>query len=371
MLLGQNFRGGHQRRLPPVFHAEVHAGGGHHGLAGAHVALAQPVHGHPGAHICQCLLHAPPLGVRQGEGQGIIKRLHVHIVAGRHVDGLPPGAQPLQADGEQEQLLKGQPPPGQVQRLRAFGEVDVLVGVFDAAEVVLPPHAVGQHIREDVRAGVQPLPDGAGQNELADPRRQGIDGHDAACELPPSLRLHNGGGHGFAEEVPLGLAVEDVRLALHQIVFQPRLVEEGHVQHAGVVHGPDFDEVHPLADVGNGRGRRDHGRHAGTLTGDQLGDLLRLGAVVIPPGEPGDQAPEVGNAQLFQGLRPLFADALDGSHIGVQVCHNVSPLPQDETIIINLEHFEKSLRRKGKLRASVDIKRRPPEPAGAGIKSLC
>ena len=68
VLPGQDLRGSHQRRLPAVLHGEVHAGGGHHGLSGAYVPLDQAVHGYAGGHVGQGLLHAPPLGVRQGEG---------------------------------------------------------------------------------------------------------------------------------------------------------------------------------------------------------------------------------------------------------------------------------------------------------------
>ena len=78
--------------------------------------------------------------------------------------------------------------------------------------------------------------------------------------------------------------------------------------------------------------------------GDQLGNFLRLGAVIVPPGEPADEVPERGDAQLAQSLGPLFADALDMAHIGVQVRHEVSPFPSSRgSIIINFSDFEKSL----------------------------
>ena len=112
VLLGQDLRGGHQGRLAAVLHAEVHTGGGHHGLAGAHVSLTETVHGRAGAHVRQGLLHAAALGVCQGKGQGAVEGLHVHLTAGGHMDHLTALAEPLQPDGEEKQLLKGQPPPG-------------------------------------------------------------------------------------------------------------------------------------------------------------------------------------------------------------------------------------------------------------------
>ena len=44
VLLGQDFRGGHDARLTPVVHSEKGRQQGHHGLATAHVALQQAVH---------------------------------------------------------------------------------------------------------------------------------------------------------------------------------------------------------------------------------------------------------------------------------------------------------------------------------------
>ena len=160
MLLCQQLGGSHQRRLTAIFYAEIHAGGGHHGFAGADIPLTQPVHGLPTAHIPDGLLYAAPLGVRQREGKRAVKRSHIHILKGDYIHRFPPGAQQLQSDGEEKQLLKSQTPPGNVQRLRGFRKVDVLVGVVHPAELVGLPHAVRQAVRQNVGAGVQPLPDG-------------------------------------------------------------------------------------------------------------------------------------------------------------------------------------------------------------------
>ena len=325
MLLGQNLRGGHQGRLAAVLHHKVHAGGGYHGLAGAHVPLAQAVHGDAPLHVGQGLVHAAALGVRQGEGEDTVKPVHIHGAAGLHLHHLSPPAQPLQANGEQKQLLKGQPAPGQVQRLGTLRKVDVLVGVADAAQVVLPPDLVRQGVRQNVGALVQPLADGPGQHQLAHPRRQGIDGHDAARHLPAALRLHHRGGHGPAQKVPLRLSVKIIGLPLAEVVFQPGLVEKRHVQHAGLVHGPDLDEVHTLSDVGDGGGRGDHGGHAGALAGNQVRDALDLGAVLVFPREPADEVPQGEDAQLPQGLGPLLADAADHPHIRVKLRHIPPP----------------------------------------------
>lgn len=45
VLLRQNLCGGHQRALVAVFYGAAGGSGGHHGLAGAHIALTETVHG--------------------------------------------------------------------------------------------------------------------------------------------------------------------------------------------------------------------------------------------------------------------------------------------------------------------------------------
>ena len=315
MLPGQNLRGGHQRRLAAVFHREVHAGGGHHGLAAAHVPLTKAVHGPAGGHVPQGLLHTSALGLRQGEGERAVKRPHVHGAEGLHLHGPPPLPQPPEAQGEEEQLLKGQPPPGQLQGLTAGGEVDVLIGVAHPAELVLPPDLVRQDVGQNIPAGVQPLADGPGEDHLADSGGEGVDGDNAARGLPPSLRLHHGIRHPAAEQVPLRPAIEDVGLPRLEAVFQPGLVEEGHIQGPRLVHRPDLYQVQALANVGHRGGRGDHGGDAGGFAGDQVRDAAGFGPVLIPPGEPGNQVPEGVNAQLSKGLGPLLADALDIAHV--------------------------------------------------------
>ena len=309
MLPGQDLRGGHQGRLAAVFRREVDAGGGHHGLAGAHVPLAEPVHGKARAHVGECLVDGAALGPRQGEGEGGVEGRHVHRLHGGDRYGAAPGPEPGKAQGEEEELLKGQPPPGQAQGLVPLRKVDVLHGVGGGAEGVLPPDGGGQQLRHGVAALVQGLADGPGEEELAEPRRQGIDGHDAARPLPQALPLHDGAGHGLAEEAALRLAVKEIGLPHLEAVFEPALVEEGQVQHPGLVHRPDLHKVHPLADVGKGGSGGDHGGHAGALPGDELGDLPGLPPVVVGPGVEAQQVPQGPDLQPLQDLGLLGPDA--------------------------------------------------------------
>ena len=327
MLPGQNFRGGHQGRLAAVFRREVDAGGGHHGLAGAHVPLAEPVHGKARAHVTQGLADGAALGPRQGEGEGGVEGRHVHRTHGGHGDSAPPGPEPGKAQGEEEELLKGQPPPGQAQGLVPLRKVDVLHSVGGGAEGILLPDGGGQ-LRHGVAAGVQGLPDGPGEKELAEPRRQGIDGHDAARPLPQALPLHDGAGHGLAEKAALRPAVKEIGLPHLETVLQPALVEEGQVQHPSLVHRPDLHEVHPFSDVGKGWGGGDHGGHAGALAGDELGNFLRLPPVIVGPGVEAQQVPQGPDVQPFQHLRLLGPDAPQDRHRAHQGLHAAASLPE-------------------------------------------
>ena len=126
---------------------------------------------------------------------------------------------------------------------------------------------VRQTVRQNIGAAVQTLPDGPGQQQLADPGSKGIDGHNAAGVLPPSLWLYNGTCHTFPQEASLRPAIKGVGLAYPQLTFQPGLVEKGNIQRAGVVHGPHLHQIHAFADVGQRRLRGDHGGDAGRFAG--------------------------------------------------------------------------------------------------------
>ena len=188
--------------------------------------------------------------------------------------------------------------------------------------------AVRQAVRQNIGAAVQTLPDGPGQQQLADPGSKGIDGHDAAGVLPPSLWLYNGTCHTFPQEASLRPAVKGVGLAYPQLIFQPGLVEKGNIQRTGVVHGPDLHQIHALADVGQLWLRGNHGGDAGRFAGDELADGLYFPAVLIAPGEPVDEVAQRGDAQLAQGFCLGLANALDVPHIGAQIRHATASFPQ-------------------------------------------
>ena len=93
------------------------------------------------------------------------------------------------------------------------------------------------------------------------------------------------------EKVSVRFAVENIGFTLLKLIFQPGLVEKGDVQHTGFIHSPNFYQIHALADVGDGRGRDDHGGYAGAFARNQVRDAFCLAAVIILTGEPGNQIP--------------------------------------------------------------------------------
>ncbi|MPM69914.1 hypothetical protein SDC9_116862 [bioreactor metagenome] len=176
------------------------------------------------------------------------------------------------------------------------------------------PHPLGQHVRQNIPAGVQPLTDGAGEKQTAHPGGEGINWDDAARLFPPSRKLHHGVRHLTAEEISLRLSVKNIGFPGFQAVFQPCLVKKSHVQRAGVVHRPQLHQFQPLANAGEGGGRGHHGLHAGKLPGLEVRNPFRERPVLIGPGEIGNQIPQGADIQLAEGLGPLGADPLDELH---------------------------------------------------------
>ncbi len=67
VLLGQDFRGGHDCRLEAVVYRHQESRGCHHGLAGTHLALQQPGHGLSFMHVGQDFAESSLLSTGEGE----------------------------------------------------------------------------------------------------------------------------------------------------------------------------------------------------------------------------------------------------------------------------------------------------------------
>ena len=122
VLLGQDLRGGHERGLVAVLERDDHREQRDHRLAGAHVALDQPVHGMRRLHVVRDLAQHALLGAGQVEGQDALDRLaraRPSTCEGGALGPLPPR---LALQGvpelEEEELLEDQPQVGGAARRR-------------------------------------------------------------------------------------------------------------------------------------------------------------------------------------------------------------------------------------------------------------
>ena len=111
VLLGQE-RGGHQHgRLLAVLHGLEDGADGHLGLAEAHVAAHQAVHGHGLFHVALDLHDGLELVGRLREGEGL---LHLPLPGGVGGEGVPGGGHPAAIEDDQVlgDLPHGRPHPG-------------------------------------------------------------------------------------------------------------------------------------------------------------------------------------------------------------------------------------------------------------------
>ncbi len=110
MLLGQDLRGSHQRRLIAILHRPQHGEERDHRFSGADIPLEKAVHTPRGAHILADLTQDPLLGTREGERQrrieGAYERLAPLEGYARRDDGVVIARAGMQ-ELEEEELLEG------------------------------------------------------------------------------------------------------------------------------------------------------------------------------------------------------------------------------------------------------------------------
>lgn len=317
MLVGQQLRRGHEGGLAAVLPGQPGAGRRHHRLAGANVPLEQAVHGGGLFQIRPRLLHGPALGPGEGEGQPGGEGPQVLFRKGRRPLSLPPPPDAGEAQGQAEEFLKHQPPPGPGQGRPVRGEVDVVIGLLDGDQVVLPAQVLRQSLLHLGQAG-QGGPHQPREETVADPRGEGVDGEDPPGEGVGPLPLEGGVDHLAVPPRPGDFAVKDITLPRPQGPLDVVLVEKGEVHLAGGVHHPAFGELHPPPNPAGAEGLGHHGGEAHRLLQGEGGDALLEGAVLILPGEIGQKVPHGGQAQLGQGLGPGLAHPGQGGEGGMQ-----------------------------------------------------
>ena len=212
VVLGREHLGGrHDRGLVTGLDGDEARVQRHEGLAGAHIALEQDVHGLRRGHRVRHLRDRPVLGVGRLErhrGREAIGELGLRPVHDTPLVGLHPMLAEGHAELQREQLVELQAFDGISQRRLVGREVDVAQRTVVRTQVLLGHQVVGERIGhggEAIQGGEHELADRAG----GDPFRGPVHGRDAP-------RVH---------EILVGPRIEDLDLLVGQL--QPSLVQGG------------------------------------------------------------------------------------------------------------------------------------------------
>ena len=221
----------------------------------------------------------------------------------------PVAAQQEDADLEQVQLLKNQPPPRRGKVVRVFGRVDaphgLCLGGHPVAGQQLGRQRVHKLVRERQRcmgtAGVA----AGGQTVGA-----GIDRHKRAVS-DLSLGAHQRVQQLAAGQRPADAPLKVVGLPHHQIVGGVGRIEPSHGQNPGIVSGQ-----HPVHDppAGDAPGRlllQDGGPDAAVHIVGGRYDGVGLGVVDIFAGVAQKQVTDGDDAEFFEFFGESRANALE------------------------------------------------------------
>jgi hypothetical protein len=322
VLLGENLRGRHHRRLVPRLHRRAHREGRHHGLAGADVALQQPVHRVRRGHVAADVVPHALLRRRQREGQAraqpaeqLAARPHRHAALPRRAR-----AENGQAELQEEEVVEGQAAHGL--RALAFtgGEMRRAYGLGQRHEP--PPHAhrIGQRLLDVVDVGLDEAPDQRAQRLLRQPLGAGVHGHERAGVD----RLVVGGLHRFPllhlqadlVLVARAAAVHDHPLAALDGAGDPRAAPDGGRAVAALVAQQDDERLAPAP----GRRRADAGHDARAGHDLARADRAKGGevrAVLVAQGQVEERVADGDEAlplELLGAVRPHTLHVLQGRH---------------------------------------------------------
>ena len=300
MLLSQHLGGSHEGGLHPGLGGQIGPPGGHHRLAGAHVALDQPVHGPAGTEVSGHFSHHPALGLGGREGEQrekFLQRAGWHHPACRIS---PAVLEHGQTGGQVEELFEGEPPPGQVQTLRGVGKVDVAEGKFRLGQLVLQADRPGERFRHLGSTGLHRRTDEGAEQVVGDACCQGVDRENTAGDRLTVGALKDGVDHGAAAALLLHHAPKDVLLSSLDGSLHIGLVKEGDVQGSRVVHRLYLYQLHTFPDAAEPGMLGGHGLDAHLYPQGSGADGPDLPPVLIVPGKVGHQIPDPGKPKLFQ-----------------------------------------------------------------------
>ena len=315
MLFGQQLGGGQQGPLVPRADGCPEGGGGHQGLAAAHVPLQQAVHGGLAGHIGQDLVHRPALGPGGGKGQAGPEGPRIGPAHGRPGGGAAPVFQAAHPQLQHQQLLKDQPPPGLLHRLGGGGHMDVPHGLGLAGQAVFLQQGRGQGLAQQLGVGQQ-LGHAPADGRAGQPLGLGVDGgQGGGLDLPGGAHL--GVCHLAAEQPAGDLPLKIIFLPQFQFLDGVGVVEPGQLQGGDAIPGGGF--FHPAApgDIPPALLGQQLGPHHAFHSGGRLARRVGVGKVQIPAGIMFQQVRQGADAQLFKPLGQLGSHPLEVLHRSV------------------------------------------------------
>ena len=298
VLGGEHLGGREHRGLATVVHHLQHGTKGHHGLAGPHVTLQQPVHGRGARELVRDLLPHLALSRGQRERQGRVETREDSVLARRarirRVGRvLRPPADELGL--QDERFLEAEPTAGPLVRLDRLGAVQVPVGPAQGRQLLRVPQLRGERVLERVQvSGEQQL-----LHHLADPRRGQLAGLRVHRDGHQLTGLRRGSGHGLGglhgcvvrprhgqlTPVELGFAREQGQGPHREVLLRGVGVEERDLQLGpGVVRHHDVRETAPgIAAHAAGAGGLHAGHERRPFPGHEVRERLDPAPVDVAP----------------------------------------------------------------------------------------
>ena len=185
--------------------------------------------------------------------------------------------------------------------------MDGVIGPVSAENTMLPANFLGDDLLWGI-ADLQGLLHRLQHRRVGKPGGEGVDGQDPAGSHRGRIqRFKDRGGHIIADEITRDRAVEDIFLAVLQLLRGVLLIKKGEGQTAAVVGHGDFGQIQTLADMGGPGGVHDHGLEAGGLVRLQLFDGYQPGAVFIASGEMADTKSTRMNGRNTESIESISA----------------------------------------------------------------
>ena len=312
VLLGENLRRRHDRRLVARLHRRAHGERGDHGLARADVALQQAMHRIRRRHVAADVVPHALLRRRQRKRQArpqpreeLAARAHRHPPLPRRAR-----AEDREAELKEQEVVEGQAPERGDALGFARGKVSAAQGIGQRRQMAARTHSVGQRLVHLVRVRLDETPEQRAQRLLRQPLGGRVHGHERAgvdrlvvarVDRLPFLNVQ-----ADLVLVARAAAVHDQPLPALHGAGDPRPPEDGGGAIAALVTKHDGQRL----SVATGRRRTEADHHAGTrrdLARAERAQRCEARAVLVAQWQVEERVADGGEAflrQLGGTLRP-------------------------------------------------------------------